>query len=77
MTKIKIKSENKTPVKKKACETKRNQKEKTDFKGIILRFILFLQKALKKYSMDYKINAPTDGDEMIFRHADIFFSCLI
>lgn len=25
--------------------------------------------------MDYKINAPTDGDEMIFRHADIFFSC--
>ena len=23
--------------------------------------------------MDYKINAPTDGDEMIFRHADIFF----
>lgn len=46
----KIKSENKTPVKKKACETKRNQKEKTDFKRIILRFMLFLQKALKKYS---------------------------
>ena len=22
--------------------------------------------------MDYKINAPTDGDEMIFRHADIW-----
>jgi ABC-2 type transport system ATP-binding protein len=29
------------------------KKEKTDFKRIILRFILFLQKALKKYSMDY------------------------
>lgn len=25
--------------------------------------------------MDYKINAPTDGDEMIFNYADIFFSC--
>ena len=36
--------------KKKACETKCNQKEKTDFKRIILRFMLFLQKALKKYS---------------------------
>lgn len=44
------KSENKTPVKKKACEMRRNQKEKIDFKRIILRFMLFLQKALKKYS---------------------------
>ena len=34
--------------------------------------MLFLQKALKSILMDYKINAPTDGDEMIFRHADIF-----
>jgi hypothetical protein len=50
VAKIKIKSENKTPVKKKACETKCNQKEKTYFKRIILRFMLFLQKALKKYS---------------------------
>ncbi len=25
--------------------------------------------------MDYKINTPADGDEMIFRHADMFFSC--
>lgn len=37
-------------VKKKACEMRRNQKEKIDFKRIILRFMLFLQKALKKYS---------------------------
>jgi hypothetical protein len=50
VTKIKIKSENTTSVKKKACEMRRNQKEKTDFKRIILRFMLFLQKALKKYS---------------------------
>ena len=50
VTKIEIKSENKTPVKKKACEMRRNQKEKIDFKRIILRFMLFLQKALKKYS---------------------------
>jgi len=50
VAKIGIKSENKTPVKKKACEMRRNQKEKIDFKRIILRFMLFLQKALKKYS---------------------------
>jgi hypothetical protein len=31
VTKIEIKSENKTPVKKKACEMKRNQKEKNRF----------------------------------------------
>ena len=47
MAKIKIKSENKTPVKKKACETKCNQKEKTD--SAVESFVDEIQEVLNKY----------------------------